>query len=126
VKKYSGRGNPPNQTLVNAFIISRVPITNSISYGTLNINLLKDIELAREKGFDFLKYSRRATSECMLRFIIERRLLSHSVSVNSGDGRVTRNDRSEAYMRRLPKRVISMIDKLPTTDLLVLLAGSAE
>ena len=63
MKKYSGRGSPPNQTIVNAFIISRVPMTNSLTYATLNRNLLKDIEQSREKGFDFFKHSRRATGD---------------------------------------------------------------
>lgn len=123
MKKYSGKGNPPKQTVVNAFIISRVPISSPITYAALNVNLLKDIEQAREKDFDFFKYSRRATAECMLRLLIDRKLLSHS----GGDaGEVRRTDRAEAYMRRLPKRIINMLDKLPLSDPLILLAGSSE
>jgi hypothetical protein len=123
VKKYSGKGKPPNQTVVNAFIISRVPISSPITYSSLNINLLKDIEQAKEKGFNFFKFSRRATAECMLRFLIDRKLLSHTGGDN---GQVRRTERAEAYMRKLPKRIINMLDKLPMWDPLILLAGSAE
>ena len=123
MKKYSGRGAPPNQTVVNGFIISRVPITNGIVYSSLIVNLLKDIEQSREKGFDFFKFSRRAHPETMVRFLVDRKLLSHT----GGDhGRVCRTEQSETYMKRLPKRVVRMLDKLPLSDPLMLLAGSAE
>lgn len=123
MKKYTGKGAPPNQTVVNAFIISRVPASASIRYSDLNINLGKDIAAAREKGFNFYKYSRQATPECMLRFIIERGLLSYK---GGEHGAVSRNEKSEHYMRRLHKRVVNIIDKLPVSDPLTLLAGSTD
>jgi hypothetical protein len=123
-QKYNGKGAPPNQTVVNAFIIGRVPASSSIRYGDLLTNLGKDIVEAKGRGFNFYKYSRQATPECMLRFIIERGLLSYA---GGGDrGAVSRNDKSEAYMRRLHKRVTNLMDKLPLCDPLTLLAGSAD
>jgi hypothetical protein len=121
VKRYSGKGNPPNQTLVNAFIISRVPISSSIGFETLKQNLTKDITESAERGFNFYKHSRRATLECMLRFIVDRGLLALSTK-----GEIKRTPRAQSYMARLPKRVVNIIDKLPMTDALTLLAGSAE
>ena len=123
MKKYTGKGAPPNQTVVNAFIISRVPASSSIRYSDLISNLSKDIVEAREKGFNFYKYSRQATPECMLRFIIERGLLSYA---GGQHGAVSRNDKSENYMKRLKKRAVNIIDKLPLCDPLTLLAGSAD
>jgi len=123
VKRFSGKGNPPNQTLVNAFIISRVPISASIGHDTLMHNLNKDAADSAEKGFFFYKHSRRATMDSMLRFIIDRGFLS----LSGGDLRtIKRTDRAQAYMAKLPKRVVNIIDRLPMTDALTLLAGSAD
>jgi len=122
--KYAGRGAPPNQTVVNAVIISRVPASSSIRYNDLLANLGKDIAEARLKGFDFYKHSRQASPECMLRFIIERGLLSYTGG--GGSGAVSRNDKTERYMSRLHKRVINIVDKIPMSDPLTLLAGAAD
>ena len=111
----------PKQTVANAFIIQRVPISMSISRDALLVNLDQDIKEAAENvGFLFTWFSRRATPERMLKFLLQRSLLSEM------DGLISRNERTKRYVARIPKSVVRLIDTLPVSDPLTLLAGAGD
>ena len=111
----------PKQTVANAFVIRRVPLSMSIVKTELLRNLDKDVERAEEEeGFKFSFFSRRATPERTLRFLLSRYLLSEE------DGKISRNPRTKRYVARLPGGVVKLIDTLPISDPLTLLAGAGD
>lgn len=113
--------NLPKQTVVNAFVIWRVPVSMPISKADLLKNLNEDIKTSRESAdFTFSFFSRRATPEGMLKFLVQRNLLSEK------DGLVFRNDRTKRYVARLPSDVARLINTLPVSDPLILLAGAGD
>lgn len=113
------RGKLPNQTIANAFVICRVPESMPIDRRSLLLNLSKDIDAARKhNNFEFATYSRRATADRTLNFLLERRLLSEE------RGLISRNDRTKRYMARLRPEVTRLLDELPICDPLTLLAGA--
>lgn len=111
----------PNQTVANAFLIRRVPATMPIDKATLLKNVAEDIQKADEAGtFRFAEFSRRATPERTLKFLVQRKLLEDK------NGMIARNDRTKRYVARLPKKVEDLIDSLPVSDPLILLAGAGD
>lgn len=114
--------NPlPNQTVANAFVIQRVPISMPIKKQDLLTNLAEDVELAAEsEEFYFTKFSRRATPYRTLKFLLGRGLLSEQ------NGLISRNCRTRRYVARLPTQVVRLIDTLPVSDPLTLLAGAGD
>lgn len=115
----------PKQTVCQAFVLRRVPKTIAIEYGMLLSNINQDIEDSEEQhGFQFSQFSRRATPEWILKFLLQRKLLSRR---KTDEGvMISRNERTERYVARLPERVVALIDKLPVCDPLILLAGITE
>lgn len=115
------RKDLPKQTVANAFLIRRVPITMAIEKGMLLKNVAEDIQKADEAGlFRFAEFSRRATPERTLKFLLQRKLLDEK------GGLISRSDRTSRYVARLPKKVERLIDSLPVCDPLILLAGAGE
>lgn len=113
--------NLPKQTVAQAYILTRVPPEMAIPREMLLANIKKDIEDAAENyDFHFAHFSRRSTPERTLKFLIQRRLLTERA------GTISRNDRSEKYLARLPEAVSDLIDDLPVGDPLILLAGVAK
>lgn len=111
----------PNQTVANSFIIWRVPAAGPISKERLLQNIESDIKASAERRtFLFSKFSRRATAERTLRFVLQRGLLTER------SGMIYRNDRTVRYINRLPKKVSNLLDTLPIGDPLTLLAGTKE
>jgi len=111
----------PNQTVANAFVLWRVPKSMPIKKVDLLKNLDDDIELgADSKGFRFALFSRKATPHRTLKFLIQRNLLSEK------NGLIYRNDRTRRYIARLDSRVARLIDTLPVSDPLILLAGAGD
>lgn len=111
----------PKQTVANAFVIRRVPISMAIEKGMLLKNVAEDIKNADEAGiFRFAEFSRRATPERTLKFLLQRKLLSEK------DGLVSRSDRTARYVSRISRRVERLIDSLPISDPLILLAGAGD
>jgi hypothetical protein len=84
-------------------------------------NIEQDIEDSAERcGFQFSDYSRRASPNRTLNFILERCLLTEK------GGLISRNDRTKRYVARLPAKVVNLIDGLPVCDPLILLAGAGN
>jgi len=111
----------PKQTIVQAFIIRRVPLAMPITRSMLIKNVEQDIKDSVERcGFQFADYSRRATPSRTLNFILERCLLTEK------SGLISRNDRTKRYVARLPEKVVNLIDSLPVCDPLILLAGAGN
>lgn len=110
----------PKQTVAQAFVIWRVPSGMAILRDMLLKNIEQDIEDSVVHGFTFSDYSRRATAERTLKFVLQRNLLSER------NGLITRNDRTKRYVARLPERVADLIDRLPVCDPLTLLAGASR
>lgn len=111
----------PKQTVAQAFVVWRVPISMPIERSMLLKNLAQDIEDAAEQcDFHFSAYSRRASAERTLKFVLQRNLLSEK------HGLISRNDRTKRYVARLPDKVVDLIDKLPVCDPLILLAGAGD
>jgi len=124
----------PKQTVVNAFVLFRVPRHGSISYSELYQALTADIEQAKSDGFHFDKWC-RLSLDAALRFIFSRHLLSTSDlqrvlnatnQKNIGHVEVQWNERTERYVRRLPPRIARMMGRLPTSNILLLMAGAAK
>jgi len=117
----SKQNSLPKRTVVNAFIIWRVPENMSITKDMLLANIEQDIEDAAERcKFSYTFFSRRESAHRSLKFILQRNLLSEK------NGLISRNDRTKRYMARLPERVVSLIDQLPVSDPLTLLAGAGD
>ena len=113
--------NLPKQTVAQAFVIWRVPIGMAISLEMLLKNIDDDIDrAAAEHAFHFSTFSRRATPARTLRFVLERDLLTER------QGLITRNDRTKRYIARLPEEVVDLIEGLPVSDPLILLAGASR
>lgn len=113
--------NLPKQTVAQAFILTRVPPVSPINRELLLKNIYKDIEdAAEEHDFHFTHFSRRATPERTLKFLLQRKLLTER------SGTIARNDRTEKYLARLPDPVTALIDSLPVNDPLTLLAGASR
>lgn len=111
----------PKQTVAQAFVIWRVPQRMPISKEMLLRNIKQDIEDSDEQhGFVFSEYSRRASAERTLKFVLERSLLTEAA------GLISRNDRTVRYVKKLPKKVVELIDQLPVCDPLILLAGAGD
>jgi hypothetical protein len=112
---------PPNQSVANAFVIWRVPISMPIERKMLLENLEQDVKDAAEQvGFRFSKYSRRATPERTLNFLLQRHLLLEK------RGLIMRTNRTTRYVAQLPECVTRLIDTLPVSDPLTLLAGAGD
>ena len=110
----------PNQTVAQTFILWRVPASMPISRETLLLNVIRDIDDSREElGFDFFKYSRRASPTRTIKFLLQRGLLSESC------GLIQRTKNTAVYISKLPGRVTELIDRLPVSDPLILLAGAS-
>lgn len=115
------RSQLPNQSVVNAFIIWRVPASMPIKKVDLLANITQDVKgSATQNSFYFNQYSRRATPKGMLKFLLERKLLSEK------GGLIYRNDRTKNYIAKLPPAVVKLIDSLPVSDPLILLAGAGD
>lgn len=115
------RKNLPKQTVANAFIIRRVPMSMAIDRPTLLKNVAEDLKKADELGvFRFAEFSRRATPERTLKFLLQRKLLEEK------GGLISRKESTARYMSRLPKGVERLMDSLPICDPLILLAGAGE
>lgn len=111
----------PKRTVVNAFIIWRVPENMPITKEMLLENIESDIENSEENcGFSYSHFSRREKPSRSLKFILQRKLLSEK------NGLITRNHRTSRYMSKLPERVVSLIDRLWVCDPLTLLAGAID
>ena len=111
----------PKRTVANAFIIWRVPENMAITKEMLLKNIDDDIESSAEQcGFSYTYFARRESPTRTLKFILERNLLTEK------NGLITRNDRTKRYMARLPERVVQLIDQLPVSDPLTLLAGAGD
>jgi hypothetical protein len=84
-------------------------------------NVAEDINAADAAGiFRFAEFSRRATPERTLKFLLQRKLLEEK------SGLIFRNPRTARYVARLSKKVERLIDSLPISDPLILLAGAGE
>ena len=115
------RNDFPKQTVAQAFVLWRVPISMAISKEMLLKNIDKDIEDSAVKhGFRFADYSRRATPSRTLKFLLQRKILTEK------NGLITRNKRTKRYVARLHEGVIELIDTLPICDPLTLLAGAGD
>lgn len=113
--------NLPKQTVANAFVIWRVPNSMPIKKADLLKNLEEDIERSTTStGFCFTQFSRRATPDRTLKFLLQRNLLSEK------NGLIFRNDRTKRYVARLNPKVTRLIDTLPVCDPLILLAGAGD
>jgi len=113
--------NLPKQTVVQAFVIRRVPLSMAITKEMLLKNIEQDIvDSAENHGFVFTSFSRRASADRTLKFVIERELLTEE------NGLITRNKRTIRYVARLPDKVVELIDRLPVCDPLILLAGAGD
>lgn len=133
--KTMSRRKTPRQTVVNALIISRAPHNGApITYDELLTSLRRDIARAKEHGFDFEKWS-KLSIVAALRFVIQRNLLTCPEAAQIIVGRpekdlarllVYRNERTASYLTKVPKRVKDMVDAVPASNLLVMLAGMAE
>ena len=111
----------PKRTVANAFIIWRVPENMAITREMLLANIETDIESSAELcGFSYTHYARRESPARSLKFLLQRSLLSEK------NGLITRNDRTKRYMARLPEGVVHLIDQLPVSDPLTLLAGAGD
>jgi hypothetical protein len=111
----------PKQSVANAFVIWRVPISMPIRKVDLLKNLEDDIERSAEsEDFYFGVFSRRATPDRTLKFLVQRNLLSEK------SGLISRNDRTKRYVARLDPKVAKLIDTLPVCDPLILLAGAGD
>jgi hypothetical protein len=111
----------PKQTVAQAFVLWRVPVSMPISREALLSNLEQDIEdSADDHDFRFTDYSRRATPERTLKFLLQRSLLTERA------GFISRNDRTKRYIARLPEAVVAFVDRLPICDPLTLLAGTSR
>lgn len=111
----------PKQTVAQAFVLWRVPASMPIEKEMLLKNLDQDIlDSAEQCDFHFSKFSRRATPERTLTFLLQRNLLSEK------HGLISRNDRTARYIKKLPKKVVELVDTLPVCDPLILLAGAGE
>lgn len=109
------------QTIVQAYILTRVPPLMAIPRDLLMKNIHRDIEeAAEEHDFDFSYYSRRATPERTLKFLLQRKLLTER------NGTISRNKRTERYLARLHESEAALIDALPVGDPLILLAGAGD
>ena len=62
----------PKQTVAQAFVLWRVPINMVISREMLLKNIDQDIEDSAEFGFLFSDYSRRASAERTLKFVLQK------------------------------------------------------
>lgn len=112
---------PPKQSVANAFVIWRVPISIPIKRLDLLKNLEEDIALSSESvGFHFATFSRRASADRTLKFLLQRSLLSEK------GGLIFRNGRTKRYVARLDPKVSRLVDTLPVSDPLILLAGAGD
>lgn len=141
VKPKRKKSKLPKQTVVNVFVISRVPENGApITYGELYKTLERDLELAAEKGFKFESWS-KLSLRAAVRAVFDRYLLScpeayrildrstylsKESEVELAGLLVTRNERTVRYMNKVPPKVRDIVDKIPTSNLLMLLAGMAE
>lgn len=112
----------PKFTVANVFVISRVPDTGSIPYAVLLQNLKDDLQAAEERGVKLDTYMTRSI-DAQLRALLTRFQLGQ---FKKGDTLyITRNERTERYMRVIPRGVWTIVDKIPMSNPLLLLAGSA-
>jgi len=111
----------PNQTVANAFIILRVPERMPITKDLLMTNVKKDISRSlTDHGFLFSTFSRRASPERTLKFMVDRGLLEEH------DGLISRNNHTKKYLRKLPETVTDLLEPLPVCDPLTLIAGAGN
>lgn len=112
----------PKFTVANVFVISRVPDTGSIPHTELLRNLEDDLKAAKERGVKLDTYMARSI-DAQIRALLTRFQLGHFKKGNILY--ITRNERTERYMRTIPKGVWTIVDKIPMSNPLLLLAGSA-
>ena len=109
----------PKRSVCQAFILWRIPAEIPIERETLLANLEKDIERAEEThDFVYADFSRRETPQRSIKFLLQRGLLTER------RGLISRNDKTKRYIAKLPQEVVDLIEALPVSDPLMLLAGA--
>ena len=111
---------PASHTVANAFIISRVPRHGSISYAALKNNVTKDLNSAKESGYD-IGANFRLSVDAQITHLCRRFLLS----MDESTAEISWNERTERYMRRkADKNVMRVLERAPMCNPLILIAGS--
>jgi len=121
------RKKVPPFAIANAFVISRVPDTGSISQEELVKSLNGDLRAAHSLGIKTDRWLTRSI-DAQLSCLLSRYQLGAIPKNASKDGKlhITRNERTERYLRTIHRGVWTIVDKIPiTSNPLLLLAGTA-